>query len=181
MSLLETMIAMVIFMMLAIGLTSAVLQSQQISQNNVIRNTAYTIAQGYLEQIKSLSQNEITLAIADPKDTPLPTKSISALSTSTIEIDDSIYLDGPDRKLSGQNDGSNFREILIDLQVDDDGEETKEVVMESWFDIDVEAMENRSHSYAITVRFEAKLRGNMGIVRGVLRGIRSDLNEAAIQ
>ncbi|MET3872556.1 type II secretory pathway pseudopilin PulG [Puniceicoccus vermicola] len=181
MSLIETMIAMVIFMMLALGLTSAVIQSQQIAQNNIIRNTVFTIAQGYLEQIKSLSLSEIRLSLADPSGTPLPTMSISALQVGNIEKADPIYLDGPDRKLAGESDGSNFREVLVDLKEDPNTGDLREIVMQAWFDINIDEVENRSHSYSITVNFEAKLRGaNRGGIRGELKGIRADLNESAI-
>ncbi len=180
MSLIETMIAMVVFMVLALGITSAVIQSRQISQNNILRNTVYTASQGYLEQIKSLSLSEIRASIDDPDDVPLPTMSISSLDTGDVEIQDPIYLDGPSKSLSGQNDGSNFRELLIDLQPASDDSDLREVTMEVWFDVDIEEVGSRSHSYAITVRFEAYLRGrSQGRISGQIRGIRSDLNESA--
>ncbi len=181
MSLIETMIAMVIFMMLALGITSSVLQSQQTAQNNIIRNTAFTVGQGYLEQIKSISLANIREAIDDPSDTPLPTKSISILNIDNIEIEDPIFLDGPDPALPGQSDGSNFREILIDIQENPETGATREITMDAWFDIDVVEVENRSHAFAITVRFEASLRGRgQNRVRGELRGIRSDVNQSKI-
>jgi len=182
MSLIETMIAMVVFLMLALGITSAVVQSQQISQNNVIRNTAFTVAQGYIEQIKSLSLAEIRDAIEDPSGTPLPTMSISAIETGEIETEDPIFLDGPDRKLRGQSDGSNFREILVDLKEDPKTGDLREITMDAWFDVDIEEVGSRSHSFAITVNFEAALRGtNQRTVRGELRSIRADVNRTAVQ
>jgi len=181
MSLIEVMIAMVVFMMLAIGITSAVFQSQQIAQNNIIRNTAYTVAQGYLEQIKSVSISELADALDDPDGTPLPTMSVSALNINSIEILDPIFLDGPEPALSGQTDGSNFREILIDLKEDPKTGDIREIVMNAWYDIDVAAIENRSNSFSIIVRFEAELRGLRNTrISGDLRGIRSDINSTAV-
>ena len=182
MSLIETMIAMVVFLMLALGITSAVIQSQQIAQNNVIRNTAYTAAQGYMEQIKSLSLNEIRDALDDPNGTALPTMSVSSLDSGDIEVADPIFLDGSDRSLSGQIDGSNFREVLVDLQGNEDDGNLREITMDTWFDVDIEEIGERSHSFAIIIRFEAALRGtNQRLVRGELRGIRADVNYSAVQ
>jgi len=176
MSLVEVMIAMVIFAMVALGITKAVLQSTQIAQNNIVRNTAYTAAQGYLEQIKSLPLVTIREALADPEETPLPTMSVSALESGQIEIDDALFLDGPDDSLSGQDDGSNFRRILIDLREVEGEEDPREVTMDTWFDIDIEDVENRSYSHSITIRFEARLRGfDDRRVAGVLRGMRADV------
>lgn len=176
MSLVEIMIAMVVFMILALGVTRAVIQSQQIAQNNIIRNTAYTIAQGYMEQIKSLALIEVLNAMDDPDGTPLPTMSISALAEDDIEELDPLFLDGPDRALSGRTDGSNFREILIDLQEDAEGD-PREVTMDAWFDVDITDISNRSYSHAIIIRFEARLRGaGARVIAGELRGLRADVN-----
>ena len=182
MSLVEVMIAMVVFLMLAMGITKAVFQSTQIAQNNIVRNTAYTIAQGYLEQIKSLPLKTILAAVADPKETALPTMSISALNTGQIEISDAIFLDGPDDSLTGQDDGSNFREILIDLREAEGGGDPREVTMDAWFDVDIEDVANRSYSHAIIVRFEVRLRGpGSRRVAGELRGLRADVHRGAAQ
>ncbi len=177
MSLVELMVAMTIFAMLALSITAAVIQSQRISQNNIIVNTGYTAAQGYLEQIKSLPYSAIEAALDDPDEVPLPTKSISVLAGSDTEVEDPIFLDGPDRTLSGQSDGSNKRDIMIDLKENDDGS-VREIVMDAWFDIDISPLENRSHSHAITVNFEVRLRGgSTGTVSGMLRGLRADINQ----
>lgn len=182
MSLVEVMIAMVVFLMLAMGITKAVFQSTQIAQNNIVRNTAYTIAQGYLEQIKSLPLKTILAAVADPKETALPTMSISALNTGQIEISDAIFLDGPDDSLTGQDDGSNFREILIDLREAEGGGDPRKVTMDAWFDVDIEDVANRSYSHAIIVRFEVRLRGpGSRRVAGELRGLRADVHRGAAQ
>lgn len=181
MSLVEIMIAMVIFLLLALGITKAVVQSQQIAQNNIIRNTAYTIAQGYLEQIKSLASQEVRDAIAAPDGTPLPTMSVSALAESDIEVSDPIFLDGPDPSLKGRSDGSNHREILVDLQETEDGD-PREVTMDAWFDVDITEIENKSYSYAIEIYFEAALRGLGGRrISGELRGLRADVNQTGLE
>ncbi len=180
MSLVEVMVAMMVFLMLSLGITRAVLQSTQVAQNNIIRNTGYTAAQGYLEQIKSLPLKTILEALADPAGTPLPTMSISALQTGQVETADPIFLDGPDDPISGQDDGSNFRAILIDLREVNGEENPREVTMEAWFDVDIEDVANRSYSHTITIRFEVRLRGfDNRRVAGVLRGMRADVQRGA--
>ncbi len=176
MSLVEVMVAMTIFTMLAVGITASVIQSQVIAQNNIVRNTAYTVAQGYLEQIKSLSLAEVEAALADTDETPLPTMSVSALKEDDVEVEDPLFLDGPDRSLKGRSDGSNFREILIDLQEKPDGT-ARSVVLDTWFDVDITPVEERSYSHAITVHFEVALRGaGERVMSGALRGLRADVN-----
>jgi len=178
-SLVELMIAMTVFAMLALSITAAVIQSQQLSQNNIVLNTAYTVAQGYLEQIKTLASVEIDNALADEDGVSLPTKSISAVSGSNIEVDDPIFLDGPDRSLSGKSDGSNHREVLIDLRENDDGSQ-REVTMDMWVDVDITPVENQSYSHAITVDFEVQLRGGFSrVIGGSLTGLRADINQGS--
>lgn len=176
MTLIEVVVAMTIFTMLALSITASVIQSQRISQNNILINTGFTIAQGYLEQIKSIAPSEIEAALLDPEGTPLPTQSISALKETETEIDDPLFLDGPDRNLGGQTDGSNKKEVLLDLKESPDGTQ-REVTMDAWFDVDIEDMENQSYSYSIEIHFEVRTRGsNSNLVRGVVRGVRADIN-----
>lgn len=179
-TLIEVVIAMAVFMILALGLTTTVLQSQEMAQNNIIRNTAYTVAQGYLEQIKSIPVQTLNAALNDPSNVSIPTKSVSALDSGDIELEDPLFLDGPDASLSGQNDGSNRKEIMIDLREDADGNNTGEVVMECWFDLDIEPLNIGTRTFAVTIRFEATLRGRQGArTSGILRGIRTDVNRLA--
>lgn len=175
-SLLEVVIALTVFMLVAFGITGSVLQSQQIAQNNIIRNTAYTVAQGYLEQIRTVPVVALRRSIDNPEDIPLPTKSVSALSAGAIEVEDPLFLDGEAPPLTGRTSGSNYKQILIDLQ-DRPGQSPREVTMDAWFDVELDALGVGENTFTITIRFEAALRGRGSQrVSGELRGVRADVN-----
>lgn len=175
-SLLEVVIALAIFMLVAFGITGTVLQSQQIAQNNIIRNTAYTVAQGYLEQIRTIPVLALQRAIDDPPGIPLPTKSVSALHLGAIEVEDPLFLDGDAPPLPNRTNGSNYKRILIDLQ-DRPNQAPREVTMDAWFDVELDFLGVGENTFTITIRFEATLRGRGGQrISGALRGVRADVN-----
>lgn len=179
MTLVEIMIAMVVFGFLAVAITASVIQSQQIAQNNILRNTSYTIAQGYLEQIQSLPIADLQAAMDDPDGVPLSTLSVSAVDTGDIEVEDPLYLDGPDETLPGRSSGSNYREILIDLQELNNGD-TKELFMDAWFDVEIEFLGLSTSSYAIEIHFATELRGRFASRSfGTLRGMRANINRVS--
>ncbi len=148
-SLVEIMIAMVIFTMLALGITGTVIQSQRIAQNNILSNTAYTVVQGYLEQLKTISSGEIEAALLAPATVPLRTRSISALgSGNETQVDDFLYLNG-----------FNAKEILIDLQ-EKPNVPPREIVMHLWVDLNIEpSPPGTGRYYRITIDFDYEVRG----------------------
>ena len=106
MTLVEVMIAMVILSIFSITILSAVLLGRRLSEANIYENTALTVAQGYMEQIKSMEYDVVLQSLASPLTVALPTKSISALAVgSVIEIDDPLFLDQ-----------QNAKEVMIDLR-----------------------------------------------------------------
>ena len=118
MTLVEVMIAMAILSIFSITILSAVLLGRRLSEANIYENTALTVAQGYMEQIKSMEYDVVLNCLASPLTVPLPTKSISALAVGTvIEIDDVLFLDQ-----------QNSKEIMIDLR-DADTANPKPVTM----------------------------------------------------
>lgn len=111
-TLIEIVVAMFLFMLVALGITAMAIQSQRISRSNIERNTAYTVVQGYIEQIKSLSIGEIKASIAN-NNIPLATVGISSTQTGNIEIADPLLI--------GQ---ANTKAILLDLLSDGQGGES---------------------------------------------------------
>lgn len=108
-TLLELMIAMSILTIFLTSVISASLLSRRISEGNIYENTAMTVAQGYMEQIKSIEYDIIVAASESGGQIPLPTKSVSALLTgSQIEIEDPLYVGD-----------YNEKEVMIDLRTDD--------------------------------------------------------------
>jgi len=72
MTLVEVMIAMTLFSLVALGLLGATLQSRRIAELNVMESTAVTVAQGCMEQLKRMPYGLLTsadLLLAHPEDT----------------------------------------------------------------------------------------------------------------
>lgn len=65
MSLVEMMVSLVIFALLATGITSTTLLTYRLSLNTMESNTALTMGYGYLEQLKSLAYGEVAAAMQD--------------------------------------------------------------------------------------------------------------------
>lgn len=186
-SLLESVIAMTVFTILALGITGLVIQSRKVAENNILRNTAYTVAQGYLEQIRSISIGVIEAAMADPENTPIPTKSVSATATSSIEQDDDLYINGSAAPIAGRNKGSNFKQILVDLTpIYNPPNSTnpanivgyREIYMDAWFDLTIEQSGDQSNIYMVTIAFEYQPRGFPNRrLRGEVRTVKAHVFE----
>lgn len=190
MTLLEVVIAMFIFALLALSITAMVLQSRTIAQNNVMRNTAYSVAQGYLEQIKSAPIQDIKDAITAHSagnwaQTDLPTKSVSALESGSIEEQDPLFLGGP---IAGELDeypgvpvdvnaaGWNYKQVMIDLQEDEDGN-MQQLVMDMWLDVTINSLGLQTNAYEVIIDFQYETRNRGGQTHGgSVRNIRTDLN-----
>jgi|GEM_PF-1048165 len=114
----EVVIGLVVFAILMAAVSSAMVQSQKLSQANIMDNTAFTVAQGYLEQIKSISYSDLEEIAANPNTLPIPTKSIKYSATidteleeeGVVEEDDMIEIDDP-LWVNQQNTKS----VLLDL------------------------------------------------------------------
>ena len=118
-TLVEIMIAMALFTIMAGGIMGTHTMAMRVAHANIHRNTAISIGQGYLEQIKSIPFETVEMALTDPANHPLPTRGISSARMTDQE---SQILD--DFLVVGQ---SNYKRVLLD--VDAAGEETH---MELW-------------------------------------------------
>lgn len=142
------MIGFGIFSLLALSLTATALHTLRSAQLNIMRNTAYTTAQGFLEQLKSIPESSLRAAIADPEGTPIPTRSVSALNASgVVHVDSPLYLNDP----AATEKGSNYRKILLDMQ-EGDGGSVNAVHMDMWFDLDITPL-GSSRGYLIELNF----------------------------
>lgn len=74
MTLTETMIAMVIFSIIASGIVTVIVHSRRMAESAIRENIAGTVAQGYMEQIKSIEYSVLVDAIAAPSTVAIPTK-----------------------------------------------------------------------------------------------------------
>lgn len=99
-TLVELLVALTVFAILASGLVSSVLQSRRLAESAVFESTALTAALGYLEQMKSLRYEDLE----------------AAAGTTGASIATRIDQGLPDPLL---NNMDNAKQILID--VDEEG------------------------------------------------------------
>lgn len=117
-------------MLIALGVTAGVIQSERIAQLNVMRNAAYNVAQGYMEQILSINPGNIESA-SEPwvsSRPPIPTEAVNSQITNStaIEISDPLYVSPLSAAPAGTNmtartdagytgDMWNNKSVLVDL------------------------------------------------------------------
>lgn len=58
-TLVETAVSLGVFTVVCVGIFAVVLQIRRVAENNVYENTALTMAQGYIEQLRSLPYNDL--------------------------------------------------------------------------------------------------------------------------
>jgi len=131
---------------LALGIASSIMTARYLAESNIYQNTSFTVAQGYMEQIKSMEYGILTNALAAYNnnqeyvdklpvlndnsweddsiigDIMLDTKSINALTTG---IGDDLDLEAVAPLYVG---AWVEREVLIDIR-DPDSDNAKEVTM----------------------------------------------------
>ena len=111
-TLVEVIVGLLVFAVLATSASVAFVQTQKLAHSNVMHNTARTVLQGYVEQIKGVQYTKLIEVMADPTAQPLPTKSISSLAESEdIQIDDPLFLNV-----------ENYKNILLDIIEKENGE-----------------------------------------------------------
>lgn len=114
------MLALSVLTMLSLTILSSVLLSRRLAESNVYENTALTVSQGYMEQIKSMQYSDITDCILSGD--PLPCKSVSTLAAGPdIEEDDPLVIGAENDKqvaIDLKDDGAGgFREIIMQYKV----------------------------------------------------------------
>lgn len=119
-SLLEVMIGVFVFTIVAAGVASSTTLTSRMALSNIYRNTASTIVQGYAEQIKSIRYEVIAQALEDPTNRSIPTMSLSTADGKLSELNDPLYFGVRSKK-----------NIVIDIEELPDGTE-RERIMELW-------------------------------------------------
>jgi len=138
MTLLEVVVAMIVFMILALGITAGTLQARAIAHDNILKNTAYTVAQGYLEQIKSMSEVTIIACLNNPASNELPTRSADPNNSGNVR-EDPLFLNGV-----------NDKEIVIDVQ------DSRALTMNMTFDVDIEDLGWGAYAIEINFTYESR-------------------------
>lgn len=118
----EVAIGMAVFVILLVSGSVAITQTQKLAHSNVMHNTARTVIEGYMEQMKSIPYIKFVETMADPDNVPIETKSISSLkSAEVIQYDDPLYVNI-----------DNTKKVLLDIFEESDGSltpRTMEVVV----------------------------------------------------
>lgn len=111
-TLVEVIVGLLVFAILATSASVAFVQTQKLAHSNVMHNTARTVLQGYVEQIKGVQYAKLLEIMDDPVTHSLPTKSISSVTEGDeIQIDDALFLNV-----------ENYKKVLLDIVEKDSGE-----------------------------------------------------------
>lgn len=65
MTLLEVLVSMTVLLMLTVGIFGGLIQSRRITEGSVYQNSALTIVQGYLEQIKNMEFSSLPYRLSN--------------------------------------------------------------------------------------------------------------------
>lgn len=168
-TLVEVAIATLLFTLVGFGVSRMTMSNFEISHLNVYQTTAMSVAQGYLEQIKSLDNETIarmaTLEVSGPVsiEQVLPTRSVSLMSmgASADQIDDWLVSNTANTAaLSNSFDVVNHKEVIVDF--DQSSGEFK--TMDIWIDVEIFHLGGVSgdSTYLIDVQYIYSMPGMRG-------------------
>lgn len=108
-SLVEMLISMAVFSIVAIAFTTSVMQTRRLSETNIYKTTAFSIAHSYAEQIMATDYDDLLESIGD-QNIPIEFHSINPSSGGEVtQKQDLIYL--------GEK---NEKDVVIDLRGEDE-------------------------------------------------------------
>lgn len=162
-TLVESMVSIVLFGFLSMGVAQITMVAYKISHHNVYKTSAYSVMQGYMEQIKSMDNEILAKAAVPSEGSPvdasnvLQTRSISLLSdtVSTDKIDDWLVPNTLNPgSLSDSFDVINHKRVVIDV----DGDTGERQMMDIWVDVEIHHMtESPGKVYLIDLQFIYKV------------------------
>lgn len=170
MSLVEVLVATVLFGLLAMVTTNSVLMSRRLAETNIYMVTANDIAQGYAEQMMAMDfEVDIKKSVEDNK-VPLSLRAVTpSLANNSTTVDDLLYFG---------DDVTNSRDIVIDLRGEDG--DLRQVVMPMRFKLTARDLNTGSkpyQAYEIRINYEYKtpagrsskwLDGSVCVVKSVI-------------
>ncbi len=171
-TLVELMISIAVFALVAAGVSSATMMTSRIANGNIYENTAYMVAQGYAEQIKSIRYDEIRSALDNPAENDIPTQSLSlgkGVSSEQLKKADPLIFGVPVEK-----------DIVIDIE--GEGEDEHERIMRMWVTAsgrDLTEATSCWDSIEVTLDFEWEVYGTSGLTKkeGVVRLVKTNVSE----
>lgn len=168
-TLVEVVVGAFIFVMLLAAGSSAVVQTQKLAHTNVMHNTARTVMEGYMEQMKGLPFGDYKDTLADPVKVPFQTKGIDSLKTAkVIQFDDPLYAKRENKKvvlLDIDESGGTPRPLTMDLYI------TPEVR-------DISATEGlQVFEVTLTYKYDSIYSGSVKSYEGSIRFIKTAVSE----
>lgn len=157
-SLVEVMIGILIIAIMGLAVVGNAVLNMKMAHATVLKNTAYSTAQSFLEQIRAMDIPVIQDAIDNPRTSPLPTLSVSALAVEEGKdyfIEDPLYVDDPHAVAANRQ---NYKKILIDLKETKSGSKAKPIEMEMWIDLNITRLTQGS-GYLIEIIFQYSAMG----------------------
>lgn len=169
-TLVEVAVGMAVFVLLLLSGSAAITQTQKLAHSNVMHNTARTVVEGYMEQMKGLTFAEYKNAVADTVKVPFATKGISSLKTgANISYDDPLFI-GKD----------NWKEVVLDLVKDSTGNITAVTMDLSVSPTLTNLMTTESlDAYEVTLsyKYESLYKGSTKEYTGSIRFIKTAVSE----
>ena len=141
-TLVEVVISTVLFTFLALSVSRLTMMSFRTAHINVYKTTAESVAQGYMEQIKSLDQEALLRMTSHQASLPLrsgdvlATRSVTHMASgaNADQIDDWLVANvlDPDT-LSDDFEVINHKQVLVDI----DAETGEQRLMDMWIDVEI--------------------------------------------
>lgn len=166
------MISIAVFAIVAAGISGTTMMTSRIAYGNIYENTAYMVAQGYAEQIKSIRFDEIRAALDNPAENDIPTKSLSLGSSGDLgelQKADPLIFGVPMEK-----------QIVVDIERK--GGQEKERIMRMWVTAQGRSLTNETDcwdSIEINLIFEWEAHGPSGLTKkeGAVRLVKTNVSE----
>lgn len=145
-TLLEVMLSMVIFAFISIGISQSLIQTRSIAETNIREVTAYAVASGYLEQMKSIPYQHLLQSVRDPS-IPVPTI-LNATEPDPLMIDEwmekTIVIDEDAQTGTKRTMPLHVRLEMEDLEASGFGESLSILVFFAWEDAKSRKQHHRS-------------------------------------
>lgn len=169
-SLIEVIVGVGVFSILAAGIAASTSFISRTASSNIYSNTAYTVAQGYAEQIKSIQYSTIESALNNPGSNNIPTVSLSKGSGTVSQLSDPLTFGARIKK-----------EIIVDIEELDDGTE-RDRVMNMWFTVtgnNLSTSADALDAIEITIAFEWEVtnRASTQTYDGVIKLLKTAVTE----
>lgn len=166
-TLVETMIALSIFTVLAAGLSASIILSRKLAEANVYESTALTVATGYLEQLKNIPFGDTEDPLNGTLMAAIQSGTGAKLDTKKDQgTDDPIYLGV-----------ATTRPVLIDRREHEDGSLRSELWMDFTVQPEMRYLEplNGLQAIEITIHYTWRTPANQVLTQRTIKTVRSNV------